>query len=53
MHAILVLATINNGNGVDHDSMTVYKTSSKQIAFAFGALKIHYYTSNKFQLHII
>lgn len=34
--------TINNGNGVDHDSMTVDKTSSKQVAFAFRALKIHY-----------
>lgn len=33
---------INNGNGVDHDSMTVDKTSSKQVAFAFHALKIHY-----------
>lgn len=33
---------INNGNGVDHDSMTVDKTSSKQVAFAFRALKIHY-----------
>lgn len=36
------LAMINNGNGVDHDSMTVDKTSSKQVAFTFRALKIHY-----------